>query len=173
MTVRGCPGRSRYRSQASTPARIQEALEQQVVADRIQVGNAQRVGHQRAGARAPPRPDRNAVVLAPVDEVLHDQEVAGKAHLDDGLALPAQAFVVLVALGVALGLVGEQELQALFQAFSTAGPGSRSASRRPAWGSSAGAACSSTRVRLQRRAISTVLASAEGTSAKRRAIPRN
>ena len=98
------------------PLGIQEALEQQVIADRIQVGNAQGVRYQRARAGAPPRPHRHAVVLAPVDEVLHDQEVAGEAHLDDGLAFPAQAFVVLLALGLAFGGVREQELHALFQA---------------------------------------------------------
>ncbi len=98
------------------PLGIQEALEQQVVADRIQVGDAERVRHQRTGARTPARADRHAVVLAPVDEVLHDQEVAGEAHLDDGLAFPAQAFVVLLALGRALGFIREQEGHALFQA---------------------------------------------------------
>ncbi|MNK26768.1 hypothetical protein D3C87_451090 [compost metagenome] len=96
------------------PLGIQEALEQQVIADRVQVGNAQRIGHERTGARPAPRPHRHAVVLAPVDEVLHDQEVAREAHLDDGLAFPAQAFVVLLALGLAFGGFREQELHAFF-----------------------------------------------------------
>jgi hypothetical protein len=38
---------------------------------------------RRARARTAPRPHRNAVVLGPLDEVGHDQEVAGKAHLVD------------------------------------------------------------------------------------------
>ena len=43
------------------------------------------VGDQRTGARAAPGPDRHAVRLRPVDEVGDDQEVAGEAHLHDGL----------------------------------------------------------------------------------------
>ena len=39
-------------------ARVEEALEQQVVADRVDVGDAQRVGHQRAGGRAAARARR-------------------------------------------------------------------------------------------------------------------
>ena len=38
--------------------RVEEALEQQVVAQRIEVGDAERVGDQRAGARAAARADR-------------------------------------------------------------------------------------------------------------------
>ena len=62
---------------------IQEALEEQVVADRIEVGDAQRVGNQAAGRRAAPRPDRNALSLGVVDEVGDDQEVSREAHLGD------------------------------------------------------------------------------------------
>ena len=69
------------------PLRVQEALEQQVVLQRVEVGDLQRVRHQRAGARAPARAHRAAVVLGPVDEVAHDQEVAGEPHLQDGVDL--------------------------------------------------------------------------------------
>ncbi len=41
---------------------IEEALEQQVVAQRVDVGDAQRVGDQRAGGRAAPGPDRDAAL---------------------------------------------------------------------------------------------------------------
>src|SRR3546814_17620394 len=37
----------------------------------------------RARARAAPRPHRNIVILRPFDEIGDDQEIAGKAHLDD------------------------------------------------------------------------------------------
>ena len=63
---------------------VQEALEQQVVVQRVEVGDAQAVGHQRARARAAPRTHRDTVVLGPVDEVRDDQEVAREAHLGDG-----------------------------------------------------------------------------------------
>ncbi len=90
------------------PLRIEEALEQQVVAQRVEVGDAQRIGHQRAGARAAPWPDRHAVPLGPVDEVGDDQEVAGKAHLPDGADLEGEALLVLRALGRTRGGVGEE-----------------------------------------------------------------
>src|SRR5690606_29847542 len=54
---------------------VEEALEQQVVRQRVQVGDAQRPRHQRAGTGTTPRPDRDALFLAPVDEVRNDQEV--------------------------------------------------------------------------------------------------
>ena len=63
---------------------IEEALEQQAEADRIEVGDGQRIGDERARARAAARPDRNALRLRPLDEVGDDQEVARIFHaLDD------------------------------------------------------------------------------------------
>ena len=65
---------------------VEEALEDQAVLQRVEVGDAHRVGGHRAGARAAARADADAVVLRPVDEVGDDEEVAGEAHLqDDGL----------------------------------------------------------------------------------------
>ena len=97
------------------PFRIQEALEQQGVGQRIEVGDAQAVGDQRTGAGTPARPDRHAVVLGPVDEVGHDQEVTWEAHLQDGLALEDEALVVFrPALGAHFGVriqLGEANLQ--------------------------------------------------------------
>ena len=40
---------------------IEEALEQQRIAQRVEIGDAQAVGHQRTRAGAAPRPDRHAV----------------------------------------------------------------------------------------------------------------
>ena len=62
---------------------VEEAFEQQVVADRVEVGDAERVGDKRTRARAASRPDRYCVLLGPVDEVRDDQEVAGEIHRDD------------------------------------------------------------------------------------------
>ena len=98
------------------PLGIQEALEQQVVLQRIQVGDRQHIGHQRARARAPARAHRAAVGLGPADEVRHDQEVAGKAHLQDRRQLELQPLDIARALGVALRGIGEEQLQAIFQA---------------------------------------------------------
>src|SRR5437899_2735699 len=62
---------------------VQETLEQQLVLQRVEIGDLQRIGHQRAGTGAATGADRAAVVLRPGDEVRHDQEVAGEAHLQD------------------------------------------------------------------------------------------
>jgi hypothetical protein len=46
------------------PLRVEEALEQQRVAQRIEVGDAERVGDQRTGARTPPGPTGTPLFLA-------------------------------------------------------------------------------------------------------------
>src|SRR5205814_1868046 len=56
--------------------RIEKALEQQVVRDRIQIGDAQTVCNQRAGARAASRAYGHAVLTSPANEVRNDEEVA-------------------------------------------------------------------------------------------------
>ena len=56
---------------------VEEALEQQVVVDRIDVGDAQAVGDQAAGRRAAAGADRDAVLAGVADEVPDDQEVPG------------------------------------------------------------------------------------------------
>ena len=76
---------------------IEEALEQQPVAQRIEIGDAERVGDERAGAGAAAGTDRHAVALRPVDEVGDDQEVAGEAHLDDRSDLEVETRGVLGA----------------------------------------------------------------------------
>ena len=67
--------------------RIQEALEEQVELERADVGDAERVGDERAGGRAAARADRNAAVARRLDEVVDDQEVAGVAGLRDDAEL--------------------------------------------------------------------------------------
>ena len=67
--------------------RVEEALEQQPVADRVDVGDLEAVGGERAGGRAAAGADADAVPLREADEVLDDQEVVGEAHLADGLQL--------------------------------------------------------------------------------------
>ena len=57
--------------------RIEEALENQVVVQRVDVGDAQRPGHEAAGRRAAAGADRNAVLARVADEVPDDQEVPG------------------------------------------------------------------------------------------------
>src|SRR5439155_16983664 len=61
----------------------------------IEVGDGERIRDQGARARAAPWPDRNAVRLRPLDEVGHDQEVAGIFHALDHAELEGQALAVL------------------------------------------------------------------------------
>ena len=99
---------------------IEEALEQEPEADRIEVGDGERVGDERAGARAAPGPDRNALPLRPLDEVGDDQEVAGIFHAFDHVELEGEPVAVVVdgAAGrspVRLDAALEPRLRALAQ----------------------------------------------------------
>ncbi len=75
---------------------IEEALEQEAEAHRVEIGDGERPGDERAGARAAARPDRNAVRLGPFDEVGDDEEIAGELHLHDDVELEGEAFVVVL-----------------------------------------------------------------------------
>ena len=73
---------------------IEEALEQQAPAQRIEVGDGQRPGDDRARARAAARADRYALLLRPLDEIGDDQEIAGEAHLHDDVELVGQPLAI-------------------------------------------------------------------------------
>ena len=100
------------------PFRVKETFEQQVVFQRVKVGNLLHIGHQRSGTRPPARPYRYAVALGPLDKVHHDQEVTGEAHLDDDIQLEIQPVDIHLTLGVVIlgSVLGQQNFQPLFQA---------------------------------------------------------
>src|SRR6266511_1568070 len=75
--------------------RIEEALEQQIVPHRVEVGDLERVRDERARRRAADRTDRDAVLLREMDEVPDDQEVVRESHLLDRLQLVAEPVVQL------------------------------------------------------------------------------
>ena len=75
---------------------VQEPLEQQAVAQRIKVGDGQGIGHQRPRARSPARPNGNALFLGPLNEISHDQEIAGETHLFDDTQFKLQPLGVVV-----------------------------------------------------------------------------
>ncbi len=77
---------------------VQEALEQQVVRDGIEVGDPHRVRHDRARARAAPRAHRDAVFLRVPDEVPDDEEVPREVHLRDDVELDLEALLVGLAI---------------------------------------------------------------------------
>ena len=74
---------------------VEEALEEQPVADRVDVGDLEAVGGERAGGRTAARADLDAVGLREVDEVPDDQEVVREAHLADRLQLEREAVLEL------------------------------------------------------------------------------
>src|SRR5436190_634740 len=91
-------------------AGVEEPLEQQRVADRVEVGDAQAVGDQRAGRRAAAGADRDAVLTGEADEVPDDQEVVREAHLLDRLQLelePLAQLRRLAAVALAHALLGQ------------------------------------------------------------------
>ena len=70
---------------------VEEALEQQVVADRVDVRDVQAVGDEAARGRATTGTDADAVSLGEADEIPDDQEVVDEAHLTDRLELVLQS----------------------------------------------------------------------------------
>ena len=83
---------------------VQKALEEKVVAQRVDVGDADGIGDDAADARAAPGADGDIVQARPVDIVPHDEEVIGKAHLDDDGKLVLGAFPDFLGDdGIALG----------------------------------------------------------------------
>src|SRR5215204_2612877 len=74
---------------------VEEALEEEVVLQGVDVGDLQAVGDERAGGRAAARADGDVPVLGELDEVPDDEEVAGEAHLLDGRDLGRDALLVL------------------------------------------------------------------------------
>ena len=98
------------------PLRVEESLKQQIVFQGIQIGNFQGIGHQGTGTGTPPGSHRDMVILGPADKVHHDQEIAGKTHLDNNIQLKFQPLrVALFYLGEILGTGVIENLQPLLQ----------------------------------------------------------
>jgi hypothetical protein len=69
------------------PVGIEESLEQEVVLERVDIRDAERVGNQRPGRRAAARADRYSGLLGVTNEVPNHQEIARETHLADDLEL--------------------------------------------------------------------------------------
>src|SRR5205807_4511345 len=76
-------------------AGIEEALQEQVVLDRVDVGDFEAVGDERAGGGAAAGADLNAVALGKGVEVTDAQEVVGQAELADRLQIELEPLVQL------------------------------------------------------------------------------
>ena len=70
--------------------RIQEALEEQAVLQRIDIGDLHRIADEAAGRGAASRADGNVLRFREADEVPDDEEVAGELHLLDHLDLASR-----------------------------------------------------------------------------------
>ena len=99
--------------------RVEEAFEQQTELHRIEIGDGQRPGDHRAGARTTPRPHGNVVILRPFDEVADDQEIAGEAHLDDDVDLEGEPLAIGVAPVRVIGGLGAELLDPVEPFFQT------------------------------------------------------
>ena len=62
-------------------ARVQEALEDQAVGNRVEVDDTQAVGDAAAGGRAATRTNANALFASVADQVPHHEEVVREAHV--------------------------------------------------------------------------------------------
>ena len=85
-------------------ARVQEALEEQVVADRVEVDDPQAVGDAAPAADPRPGPTRMPLLAGVVDEVPDDEEVRGEAHRGDDAELVFEALADVVGERLAVAL---------------------------------------------------------------------
>ena len=87
---------------------IEEPLEQEAETQGIEIGNCQRPGDHRPGARAAARPDRYGTRLRPLDEVGDDEEVTGELHRDDDIKLESEPVPVILLFRALRGAAGVQ-----------------------------------------------------------------
>ena len=142
--------------------------------DRIEIGDGERPGDQRARARAAARTDGNVVGLGPFDEVRDDQEVARIVHAVDDVDLEGEPLLIVLfggALRQAVHLRAACASPSSAWRFSSAASSAAASEPEPAPTVKRG------RIGLrvigrneQRSAISTVDASASGMSANSTAI---
>ena len=89
---------------------VEEALEEQAPAQRVEIGDGERPGGDGTRTRATAGADGDALSLRPLDEIGDDEEVAGEAHRLDHAEFVFEAGLVGFALGEDLAL------EAFFQA---------------------------------------------------------
>ena len=94
------------------PLGIQEALEDQPVPQRIDVGDPKAIGHDRAGGRSSARSDADALLASEPDQVPDHQEVPGEAHLEDHAHLQVESIPDLRGQRIAVALCGARRASA-------------------------------------------------------------
>ena len=77
--------------------RIQETLEQQIVFNRVDLGNSQTISYSRTGSRTTARSYRNAQFFpGSPDKILYNQEVTRETHRLHDMQLEVQTFLDFV-----------------------------------------------------------------------------
>src|SRR5207244_1604495 len=71
-------------------------FEQQSELQRIDVGNSQRVGDERAGRRSALRPDRNSATFREMNEIPNDQDVTDESGLFEHAQFISESVAQLV-----------------------------------------------------------------------------
>src|ERR1700742_2660145 len=82
--------------------RVQEPLEQQIILQRVYVGDVQAVSDERTGGGTSTGADGNAAALGVVDEIPDDQKVAGESHLGDDLDFSFEPPLIIVEVAFAV-----------------------------------------------------------------------
>ena len=85
---------------------VQEPLEQQPVAQRVEVGDPQRVGDDRPRRGAAARSDPDPLLAREPDQVPHDQEVPREPHVGDHRQLVVQPIADLLRQRRAVPVLG-------------------------------------------------------------------
>ena len=88
--------------------RIEETLEQQIVFDRVEVGDFQAVRNDGTGGGTASGAYHRACGTRCGDIVLDDEKIVREAHAADGLEFEIDAFPLFVAEGFAIALAGAQ-----------------------------------------------------------------
>ncbi len=86
--------------------RVEEPLEQQVVLDRVEIGDPQAVRHRASSSRSSSRPDPDAGIAGVLDQVPRDEEVRREPHVVDDLEFVAEPLDRIVGKLVAPTLLG-------------------------------------------------------------------
>src|SRR5205085_7388271 len=97
---------------------VEEALKEQAVLERVDVGDLHGIADQAAGGGTAARSDGDAVVLGVADEIPDYEEVAGELHVLDHFDFAIQAFAVFgeVVLEGAFGGHGLKAAAAFLEA---------------------------------------------------------
>src|SRR5690606_20173083 len=80
---------------------IEEALEQEAESHRVNVGDAEQIGDETAGAGTTTWADGNAVLLGPVNEIPHDEKVVDEPRNVNDRLLVTEADGEFLRLGEA------------------------------------------------------------------------